>query len=212
MGMQFSWARRVTAVASGLGLCMAACSCTSAASSPAKKLIVAVGAENQYANVISQIGGRYVAVTAVMSNPNIDPHSFEASPAVARAVSSAQLIVQNGVYYDTFMNNIEAASPDPGREVIVVQHILKLPDSTANPHLWYDPGAMGAVAKAIADDLSRLQPAHGAYFRANLARFESSLRPWLEAIARFKAATHIHRSPRPSPSPTTCCKQPGQTT
>ena len=45
--------------------------------------IVAVGAENQYANVIAQIGGPFVSVSAVMSNPNTDPHEFEASASVA---------------------------------------------------------------------------------------------------------------------------------
>ena len=48
--------------------------------------IVAVGAENEYANVISQIGGKYVAVSAIESNPNTDPHTFEASPSVAQEV------------------------------------------------------------------------------------------------------------------------------
>ena len=51
-------------------------------------VIQAVGAENEYANVIAQIGGRYVTVTAIMSNPNTDPHTFEASPSVARSVSA----------------------------------------------------------------------------------------------------------------------------
>ena len=41
--------------------------------------VVAVGAENEYADVISQIGGPYVRVSAIMSNPNTDPHEFEAS-------------------------------------------------------------------------------------------------------------------------------------
>jgi zinc/manganese transport system substrate-binding protein len=58
---------------------------------------VAIGAENEYANVISQIGGKYVDVASVLNNPNTDPHTFESSPSVAREVSSAQLIVQNGV-------------------------------------------------------------------------------------------------------------------
>jgi zinc/manganese transport system substrate-binding protein len=58
--------------------------------------------------VISQIGGKYVQATAVESNPNTDPHTFEASPSVASAIGSAQLIVQNGVGYDAFMNKIEA--------------------------------------------------------------------------------------------------------
>ena len=37
--------------------------------------IAAVGAESEYANIISQIGGPYVAVSSVMSNPNTDPHT-----------------------------------------------------------------------------------------------------------------------------------------
>ena len=48
--------------------------------------IAAVAAENQYANVIEQIGGKYVKVTAIESNPNTDPHTFEASPRSPQAV------------------------------------------------------------------------------------------------------------------------------
>src|ERR1700728_2799178 len=65
--------------------------------------INAVGAENEYANVLGQIGGRYVHVSSILDNPNTDPHTFESSPIVAEEVSSAQLVVQNGVGYDTFM-------------------------------------------------------------------------------------------------------------
>jgi zinc/manganese transport system substrate-binding protein len=151
-----------------------------------------VGAENEYANVISQIGGRYVKVTAVESNPNIDPHTFEASPSVAQAVSAAGLVVQNGVGYDTYMERIESASGGVGsnssRKVIDVQKLLGLPDSTPNPHLWYKPQTMPAVAKAITADLSALQPAHAAYFQANAARFEQSLTPWYQALKQFAAA------------------------
>ena len=71
-------------------------------------------------SVLSQIGGRYVTVSAIMNNPNTDPHSFEASPSVANAISSARLVVQNGLGYDGFMNRIESASPDSKRQVIDV--------------------------------------------------------------------------------------------
>ena len=127
-----------------------------AAGSPASAhgRILAVGAENEYANVISQIGGRYVEANAVMSNPNTDPHTFEASPSVARTVASARLIVQNGVGYDSFMSKIEGASHDASRKVIDVQDLLHLPSSTLNPHLWYSPRTMPAVAHALAADLS----------------------------------------------------------
>jgi zinc/manganese transport system substrate-binding protein len=148
---------------------------------------VAIGAENEYADVIGQIGGPYVHVSAIMSNPNTDPHTFEASPAVAREVSAAQLVVQNGVGYDTFMNDIENASPSPGRKIIDVQQLLGLPDSTANPHLWYKPTTMPAVAKAVASDLAALDPAHASYFSSQEQKFVASLTPWDQAIAAFKA-------------------------
>jgi zinc/manganese transport system substrate-binding protein len=170
----------VTAVLAG-----AACSPATAQSSG---IISAVGAENEYASVIGQIGGKYVHVTAIESNPNTDPHSFEASPSVAQVVSAAQLVVQNGLGYDSYMNKIEAAAPSSARKVIDVQTLLGLPDATPNPHLWYDPKTMPAVAKALTGDLSAMQPAHAAYFRANLRSFDRSLTPWYQALAHFKAA------------------------
>ena len=173
-------------------LLASACSSASGASgtgtgSSSSAAIVAVGAENEYADVISQVGGRYVKAAAIMSNPATDPHTFEASAQVAREVSAAQLVVQNGLGYDTFMKTIENAAPDPRRKVIVVQNLLGLPDSTANPHLWYQPGTMTAVANAVATGLSALQPAHASYFKANAAAFASSLTAWTSAMAAFKA-------------------------
>jgi zinc/manganese transport system substrate-binding protein len=149
--------------------------------------IPAVGAENEYADVISQVGGRYVSVTAIESSPNADPHTYEASPSVAQAVSTAKLVVQNGVGYDTFMNRVEAAAPNTARRVIDAQTLLGLPDSTPNPHLWYAPRTMPAVAGAIAADLARIDPRHAAYFAANARRFDASLAPWYAALKRFAA-------------------------
>ncbi|MGA2835692.1 MAG: zinc ABC transporter substrate-binding protein [Acidimicrobiales bacterium] len=175
-----------TLIATGLGLTACSSGGSTAASPPG--VIKAIGAENEYANVLGQIGGRYVEVSSILNNPNTDPHTFEASTSVAQEVSAAQLIVQNGVGYDGFMNTIEAASPNASRKVIVAQHVLGLPDDTPNPHLWYDPTTMPAVAKVMATDLSELDPSHSAYFRANLTTFDASLQPWLAAIASFKAA------------------------
>ena len=112
--------------------------------------------------------------------------------------------MQNGIGYDDFMNSIESAAPSSGRTVINVQRLLKLPDSTPNPHLWYDPATMPKVADAIAAALSAIQPSHAAYFAANAAAFNASLEPLTAAIASFKAAYPAPRSPPRSRSPTTC--------
>ena len=167
---------------------LAACSSASGAPTAPSGGIVAVGAESEYANVIGQIGGKYVRVVGILSNPTTDPHTFESSPSVSQTVSAAQLVVQNGLGYDAWMNKIEAAAPNSKRKIIDVQALLHLPDSTPNPHLWYAPATMPAVAKAIVADLTALLPGHAAAFKANLARFNASLRPWHEALAHFKAA------------------------
>jgi zinc/manganese transport system substrate-binding protein len=146
-----------------------------------------VAAENEYGNVASQIGGRYAQVSSIESNPNTDPHTYEVSPKVAGEVSGAQLVIQNGVGYDAFMSKIESASSSSTRQVINVQHLLGLPDSTPNPHLWYDPSTMPRVATTVATDLAKLDPGHASYFRANARRFVASLGPWMTAIAQLKA-------------------------
>ena len=183
------WGIAAIGATAALAVTVAGCgnSATSANTSNNTAVISVIGAENEYANVLGQIGGRYVQASAILDNPNTDPHTFEASPSVAQKVSAAQLIVQNGVGYDSWISRMESASPNPQRKVIVVQHLLGLPDSTPNPHLWYDPATMPKVAKAMAADLSAIQPAHAAYFQANLNAFDRSLTPWLDAIAQFKA-------------------------
>ncbi|MGD0447767.1 MAG: zinc ABC transporter substrate-binding protein [Candidatus Dormibacteria bacterium] len=176
----------LVAVAMLAGAVAAACA-PGSASDPGR--IAAVGAESEYANVITQIGGPYVAVSAVMSNPNIDPHTYEASPQVAQTVSTAQLVVQNGAGYDGFMETIEVATPSSTRRVIDVQSLLGLPATTENPHLWYSPATMPAVAKAIGKDLAALAPSHEAYFTAEVAAFDTSLAPWTQAIAALKSSS-----------------------
>lgn len=173
-----------TMVASSFLLSNIPASEASASSKP--RVIIAVGAENEYANVLGQIGGQYVSVSSILNNPNTDPHTFEISRSVAEEVSGAQLIVQNGVGYDQFMNSIEAATPNSKRKIIVAQNVLRLPTNTPNPHLWYDPKTMPAVASVMEQDLAALDPSHKSYFQRNLHTFELSLQPWLRAIATFK--------------------------
>ena len=147
-----------------------------------------VAAESCYGDVAAQIGGAYVHVTSVVSNPTTDPHAYEVSTSVAEAIGRARVVVQNGLGYDDFMSRIESASPSRSRHVIVVQKLLGLPRDTRNPHLWYDPGTMPAVARALAAAFSSMQPGHAGYFEAAESRFDASLRSWIQDVAAFRSA------------------------
>jgi zinc/manganese transport system substrate-binding protein len=145
-----------------------------------------VAAESQYANVAQQIGGQYVSVSAIISNPNVDPHTFEVSTSVASEIGGANIVIENGLGYDSFVTNIENASPHTGRFNLNVESLLRLSSSTFNPHLWYSPTTMPEVASSLAKELEKLQPQHSAYFQTQLTKFDQSLQPWLAAIASFK--------------------------
>ncbi|MCL6626544.1 MAG: zinc ABC transporter substrate-binding protein [Alicyclobacillus shizuokensis] len=155
-------------------------------SKAAPKVIHAIGAENEYADVMKQIGGKYVSVQAIMSNPNTDPHTYEAGTSDAAAVGQATLVVQNGLGYDSFMNKLEAGAPNPNRKVIDVSQALGLSKNTRNPHLWYKPETMTKIAQLVADALSAQDPKQKAYFEANLKKFQDSLRTWHQEVTNLK--------------------------
>ena len=144
-----------------------------------------VAAENFYGELASQIGGANVAVTSILSKPDGDPHLFEASPATAKALSDAKIVIANGVDYDPWIETLISANKAPGRKAIVVGALVgrKAGD---NPHLWYDPATMKAAAKALVADLVAVDPAHKADYEQGEARFLASLKPLDDKIATMR--------------------------
>ncbi|NIF52666.1 metal ABC transporter solute-binding protein [Burkholderia sp. Ax-1724] len=147
-----------------------------AAEARAGAKIPVVAAENFYGDVVRQLGGERVDVTSILSNPDQDPHLFEASPATARALQHASLVVYNGADYDPWMAKLLAASKGAQRTVIVAADLTGRKGGD-NPHLWYDPATMPKVARAIHDALGAADPAHKSAYDANLAKFLDSLKP-----------------------------------
>jgi zinc/manganese transport system substrate-binding protein len=141
-----------------------------------------VAAENFYGDMASQIGGANVAVTSILASPDDDPHLFEASPATAKALSDAKIVIANGVDYDPWMEKLLGASKAAGRKEIVVGALVgrKAGD---NPHLWYDPAYMKAAAKALVTDLVAADPAHKADYEQGEAKFLESLKPLDDKLA-----------------------------
>ena len=83
------------------------------------------------------------------------------------------------------MENILKVTPKPGRTVIVAADLVHK-KAGDNPHLWYDPPTMPAVATAIADALSAADPAHKDDYAARLKAFLASLAPLNEKIAAIR--------------------------
>jgi zinc/manganese transport system substrate-binding protein len=144
-----------------------------------------VAAENFYGDMATQIGGANVAVTSILTNPDDDPHLFEASPATAKALADAKVVIVNGVDYDPWMEKLLAANKAVGRKEIVVAKLAGRKTGD-NPHLWYEPAYVKAAAKALVADLVAIDPAHKGDYENGEAQFLASLKPLDDRIADMR--------------------------
>jgi zinc/manganese transport system substrate-binding protein len=144
-----------------------------------------VAAETVYADIVRQIGGPAVPVTAILDNPAQDPHLFEATASVARALAHASLVIYNGAGYDPWMVGLLAATEAGHRRVIDIAALVHAPTGS-NPHLWYAPTTMPVLAQAVAQALTQADPANAARYGQNLAIVQSSLAALSARIATLR--------------------------
>ncbi|MGN6473305.1 MAG: metal ABC transporter solute-binding protein, Zn/Mn family [Mycobacteriales bacterium] len=175
--------RLALAVAAATAALAGGCSGGTAAAKPGVVRVVA--AENFWGDIASQIGGSHVAVTSIISNPNTDPHAYQSDPRDAGALATAQLVITNGLGYDGFIDKALAAVGGH-RRVLAVQNVLHL-SADVNPHVWYWTARVPQVADAIAQQLTKLDPADSRTFGKGLTKFLDSLEPLTATIESIKA-------------------------
>lgn len=148
--------------------------------------ISVVAAENFYGDIVRQIGGERVSVVSIISKPDQDPHLFESTPGIVRQIATAQIVVLNGANYDFWIEKLLNAAPRRNRIVISAARIVGYKTGD-NPHLWYDPATMPAVATAVADALAGSDRAHAADYHARLRATLSSLEQITQRVAQLRA-------------------------
>jgi zinc/manganese transport system substrate-binding protein len=174
-------------------LMLAACGTTSqtpasgSSSSGGGKTIEVVAAENFWGSIASQVGGSHVHVTSVIVDPNADPHSYEPTTANARTVADAQYVIYNGAGYDPWMEKLLQANPASGRKALNVGDFNGKHEGD-NPHMWYSPDYVTAVANKIRDDLKAIDPGDAPAFDQSAQTFlTTGLKQYHDLIAAIKA-------------------------
>ncbi|MDX6476128.1 MAG: zinc/manganese transport system substrate-binding protein, partial [Gaiellaceae bacterium] len=173
---------RIILVCALLG-CLVACR-----GAPAGGKLSVVASTNVYGDIARQIGGSYVSVTSVLTDPNADPHLFEPGTANGLSVSRARVVIENGLGYDAFMSRLEQAAPSDERRSVTISDVLGVHGRSANPHLWYDVPALGKIAAAVQETLADVDAVHAADYRRGRRRFVASLAPLRGAVAAVRGA------------------------
>lgn len=148
--------------------------------------IAIVAAENVYGDVASQIGGGEVKVVSILSNPDQDPHLFEANVSTAKALAGAAIVIVNGADYDPWMEKLLDAARAPGRTVLDVASLAGRKEGD-NPHVWYDVEAMKTFATHLATQLVTADSAHKQDYEKRLTTFIGSLNGLEAKIDGMKA-------------------------
>ncbi|MGF0311501.1 metal ABC transporter solute-binding protein, Zn/Mn family [Rhodococcus sp. IEGM1428] len=180
----------------------------SAPATPVDGPITIVASTNVWGSVAEAVAGDLATVTSIISDPSADPHSYEASPADAAAVSESSLVVYNGGGYDQFIEDILGSE---GKDVPSVDAFTLLDDShdhdseptsdaTAEPttddghshgevneHVWYNAEVAAHTAEEIADKLGQLDPDNAAQYTANAEVFHEQVHAITDVTAQIAA-------------------------
>ena len=148
--------------------------------------IAVVAAENFYGDIARQLGGDRIDVVSIMNNPDQDPHLFETTPGIVRQIADAQIVILNGADYDPWMAKLIAAAPRPGRVVINAAQLTGA-KAGGNPHLWYAPATMPAVATAIAKAFAAADQANASDYAMRLAATLASFEKISLRVAQLKS-------------------------
>jgi zinc/manganese transport system substrate-binding protein len=164
--------------------------CSPSGGAPAGTISV-VASTNVYGDIAAQVAGRLaggkIRITSLISDPAIDPHSYEANARDELAISRADLIVENGGGYDDFVDTMRSAA-DTKAPVINAVAVSGKSGDPLNEHVWYDPPTVEKVADHIARFLESRLPAEAAIIRRNAAAFAAKLHTLEAAEARIRAA------------------------
>jgi zinc/manganese transport system substrate-binding protein len=178
-----SSSRTPTSAPSRAATAPAATGSTAAATCPTAPVPVVVSVD-QWGDIVAELGGACANVKTVLASSSIDPHDYEPSPADAALFTGAKLVVVNGAGYDSWASKLAADSA--GVDMVTAAEVTKTPDG-ANPHLWYKPSAVAAVADAVTAEFRKLDPKAGDYFSQRRSQFTTAMDPYTTLIGKIKA-------------------------
>jgi zinc/manganese transport system substrate-binding protein len=143
---------------------------------------------DQWGDIVSELGGQCAEVSTVVASSAVDPHDFEPAPKDAALFEGAQLIVVNGGHYDDWATKLAegSAADAPVIDAAKVSGAAVNADQ-ANPHVWYNPAAVIAVADAVTAELGELAPDAAEYFAERHAEFGDALAPYHQIVGSLRA-------------------------
>lgn len=163
------------------------------ATQPASDILNVVATVSPITSIVENIGGSRINLQGVVPE-GVNSHTFEPAPAVAVALSGADLIFLNGLFLEEPTLEMAKANLKPGASIVSLgeqtitrdqwQFDFSFPeeDGHPNPHLWPDPILTLRYAEIARDNLVARDPTNADYYSANYDAFAARIATLDEAI------------------------------
>lgn len=135
-----------------------------------------------YSSIAQEILGDAGKASAIIDNPQIDPHDFKPTNKTTNKVKDADLIISNGLGYDDWINPLvkEQKWLNVGRDTVKLK-------SGDNPHIWFDYYVIVKYSEQLAEELGKIKPEKEKYFQANAQKYIQKLKSIETKINELKA-------------------------
>lgn len=182
----------LTVAALALAACSGSSSSDAAGDSSSSKLLVATTV-SPITSIASAVGGDRVQIEGIVPE-GTNSHTYEPEPRVAELLSTADLILINGLKLEDPTKDLAEANMSADARLVEVGTEV-LPESDyiydfsfpkeggkPNPHLWTDPNYAIKYAAVIRDQFSELDPANADYYQANYDAFAAKANELADAV------------------------------
>lgn len=139
-----------------------------------QKPIRVVTSLNFYGEVAKAVAEDHGQVTSFIDNEAVDPHDFQPSTKEAQKVAKANVVIVNGLGYDSWLTKLTKAA-DSSQKVINVGTQVADKKNGDNEHVWYQPATMNKLAIQLAKQFSKLDPEHKADYYKNAKAYQAKL-------------------------------------
>lgn len=143
------------------------------------------------ADAVERIGGGHVQVACLMG-PGVDPHQYQPSAGDLSTLSSAKLVLYNGLHLEGKMTDV--LERQAGGRAVAVTHRLDhakllaadIDGGAHDPHVWFDVRLWAVCVETIRDEMIAKFPEHEPAFRENSRVYLNELNA-VDAEVRQKA-------------------------
>ncbi|WP_420843301.1 metal ABC transporter solute-binding protein, Zn/Mn family [Levilactobacillus senmaizukei] len=191
MGKRIQW-RTLTLIMSLLAVVLILTGCQQQTQPHQSGKLQVVATLGFYGEAAKAILGDQGQVTTVINSPSIDAESYEPDIQTAKKVAKANVVIENGLGYDSWMDKLVAANTDSGTKTVSIGKVMG--KSTGdNPHLWTDPTVMTKVTRQLVKKFSRIDPTHASQYKRRGTAYERQLAVFPKLARQLAKGAHGQR-------------------